>query len=117
MKIVVMALAATFSLSAFATELNAKIDRVYCTIAHNKLVRTQYMNKARTVSFTENKTVVIEGLENLLPKVLETASQTPADREQDYVFTMNHEGRSYLLKTEDSPETQVLIRLISQSCR
>jgi len=117
MKFIVLALVATFSISAFATELSAKIDRTFCTINNGKIVRTQFMNKTRTVSFTENKTVSINGLENLLPKVLETAAVTPADMEQDYVFTMTHEGKTYLLNTEDSPETQVLIRLIAQSCR
>lgn len=117
MKSLVIAIVATLSLSALATEFNAKIDRVSCAINNGKVVRTQFMNKARTVSFTENKFVAIDGLENLLPKVLETAAQTPADMEQDYVFTMTHEGKTYVLATEDSPETQVLIRLIAQSCR
>lgn len=117
MKFVVLALTAAFSLTAFATDFSAKIDRTFCTITNGKMVRTQYMNKARSVSFTENKNVVINGLENLLPKVLETAAQSPIDMEQDYVFTMIHEGKTYLLNTEDSPETQVLIRLIAQSCR
>lgn len=117
MKFIVMALVATFSISAFATEFSAKIDRVYCTIANNKVVRTQYMNKTKTLSFTETKTTTIEGLDSVLPKVLETAAVTPADMEQDYVFTMTHEGKTYLLETQASPETQVLIRMISAHCR
>ncbi len=117
MKFIVLALVAAFSISAMATEFNAKLDRVICTINNSKLVRTQYMNKARTVSFTDNKTVAIAGVETLLPKVLETAAVTPADMEQDYVFTMTHEGKTYVLDVKDSPETQVLIRLIAQSCR
>jgi hypothetical protein len=117
MKFVVMALVAAFSVSAMATELNAKMGRVYCTINGSKLVRTQYINKTSTVSFTETKTVEIKGIESLLPKVLETAAPAPLERTEEYVYTMTHEGRSYLLDTSASPETQVLVRLITSSCR
>lgn len=117
MKFVVLALVAAFSISAIATEFNAKLDRVFCSINNDKLVRTQFLNKTRTVSFTENKTVAFDGVETLLPRVLETAAVTPADMGQDYVFTMTHEGKTYVLTVDDSPETQVLIRLIAQSCR
>lgn len=105
------------SVQAFALELNAKIDRVFCSISGSELVRTQYMNKTKTVSFTETKVVRIVGVETLLPKVIETASDAPANMEEDYVFTMTHEGKTYQLDAKASPETQVLVRLISQSCR
>ena len=117
MKAMIVALISVFSLSAFAAEFSAKLDRVYCTIANNKLIRTQYMNKDQTLSFVETKTIQINGLDSMLPKVLETAVEAPADRSGDYVFTMKHEGKEYLLDVDASDETRFVIRMISQSCR
>jgi hypothetical protein len=117
MKFVVLALVAAFSLSASAMEFRAKLDRVFCTINNGNVVRTQFLNKARTVSFTETKTVLVEGVESVLAKVLETAPTTPANMEQDYVFTLIHEGTTYVLNADASPDTQILVRLVAQSCR
>ncbi|MBY0515872.1 MAG: hypothetical protein K2P81_03115 [Bacteriovoracaceae bacterium] len=117
MKLFLASLLISLSVSVSATEFSAKLERTFCSISNNTLTRTEYVNKDMSVSLTETKKVEFNGVEALIPKVLETATQTAPSADEDYVFTMTHEGQKYYLNLKDSDETLFIIRLLSKSCR
>jgi hypothetical protein len=101
--------------SVFATEFNVKIEDINCTISANGAVtRTQ---KVGVATFTEKKTVSMTGLDALVAKAVEVSSQVPASQEEEYVYTMIQDGKSYTLNLKESKESQTLIRLTSRICR
>lgn len=104
------------SVSAFATDFTAKMEDVNCTIKNGVVTRTQTFGKEALGSITETKTVKMNA-ESLIMKAMETSTQTPAGADEDYVYSMNHEGKTYTLNVNDSKESMFLIRMITKSCR
>lgn len=109
---------ATFVLasSAFATDFFAKIDNVDCTIVNGNVTRTLNFGKEFTGSVTETKTVSMKGLAPFIEKAIATARDLdPANPE--FSYKMKHEGKTYILSTDDSRESMALVRMITNICR
>lgn len=111
---IVLGIAST--LSAYATEFSAKMDDVNCTIKNNIVTRTQTFGKDASASITEMKEVKFSA-DSLIMKAMEASTQVPAGTDDEFAFSMVHEGKSYSLNTSDSKETMALIRMITKSCR
>lgn len=116
MKKLLVGICLVSSVSAFATDFTAKMEDVNCTIKNGVVTRTQTFGKDALGSITETKTVKMNA-EALIMKAMETSSQLPAGADDEYVYTMIHEGKSYTLTTSDSKESMFLIRMITKSCR
>lgn len=104
------------SVSAFATDFAAKMEDVNCTIKNGVVTRTQVFGKEALGSITETKMVKMNA-EALIMKAMETSTQAPAGADDEYVYSMIHEGKTYTLSTSDSKESMFLIRMITKSCR
>ena len=55
--------------------------------------------------------------EALIMKAMETSTQTPAGADDEYAYSMIHEGKTYSLNVNDSKESMFLVRMITKSCR
>lgn len=104
------------STSAFATDFYAKIDDVDCKIEKGIVTRKASFGKDAIGSYTETKTVKMEGLAPFIERAMLTSTQTPGSM-PEYAYSMKHEGKSYILNVDDSRESQSLIRMISRICR
>lgn len=116
MKNLFIAICLVSSVSAFATDFTAKMEDVNCTIKNGIVTRTQTFGKEALGSITETKSVSMKA-DALIMKAMETSSQLPAGAQDEYVYTMIHEGKTYTLNTSDSKESMFLIRMITKSCR
>ncbi len=116
MKFALLFAVLAFSASSFATTFTAQIDDIACKIDNGNVTRTVTFGKDVKASFTETKTVKLEGIAPFVQKVVETASNV-AEADTEFVFTMNHEGKNYILNTRESMEGLHLIRMISRICR
>ena len=116
MKNLFIAICLVSSVSAFATDFTAKMEDVNCTIKNGVVTRTQTFGKDALGSITETKNVKMNA-EALIMKAMETSTQVPAGADEDYVYSMTHEGKTYTLTTSDSKESMFLIRMITKSCR
>jgi len=104
------------SVSAFATDFTAKMEDVSCTIKNGIVTRTQTFGKDALGSITETKSVKMNA-DALIMKAMETSTQVPAGADDDYVYSMIHEGKTYTLNVNDSKESMFLVRMITKSCR
>ena len=114
MKIAIALLA--LSTSAFATDFYAKMDDVDCKIENGVVTRKATFGKDFIGSYTETKTVKVEGLTPFIERAMLTSSQTTGSH-PDFAYSMKHEGKTYLLNVDDSRESQSLVRMISRICR
>jgi type 1 fimbria pilin len=106
----------TLSTGALATEFYANIDHTSCSIVNGTATWTTTFGKEFIGSFTQSKTVTMEGLAPFIEKASLVSSQTPsADRE--FSYSMKHEGKTYTLNAEDSTESMALVRMITKICR
>jgi hypothetical protein len=103
------------SASAMATEFYAKIDNTECSIINGVVTSKTSFGKEFTGSFTQTKNVSIEGLTPFIDRAIVTATQTTSD--SGLLFTMKHEGKTYVLNAEDSMESMSLVRMITKVCR
>lgn len=116
MKKLLVILSLASSISAMATEFNVKMDRVTCSIKNNQVIRTEFVGKDQTeASVTEKREVSFTGIESLIEKAAETATDAPAD--EYFGVSMKHDGKVYKLHSEDSRESMTLIRLVGRTCR
>lgn len=109
--ILVSALLASFS--SFATDFSVKMDNTHCSISKGQVTKT---HKIGVASITEKKTVSVTGMETLIQKAAEVSSELPANPQDEFIFQMNHEGKTYTLKMEDSKESLNLVRLLAKIC-
>ncbi len=116
MKFIAFTIALMTSVTVFAADFSARIDNIDCKISNGTVSRTQTFGKDTKASFTETKTVTLNGAEALIKLASETASQIPAS-EAEFSYSMTHEGKTYYLDVNDSKETMYLIRMITKLCR
>lgn len=106
------------STQAFATEFKAHISDTDCTISSKGVVtRTQTFGRDVKASFTETKTITLSNIDALLPKILEISPERAPNPEEEYTYSMTHEGKTYTLSANDSKESMTLVRIITNSCR
>lgn len=116
MKKLFVAVCLVSSISAFAAEFSAKMEDVNCTIKNGVVTRTQTFGKEALGTISETKMVTMKA-DAFIAKAMEVSSQVPARADEDYVYTMTQEGKTYTLSTNDSKEVMLLIRMITKSCR
>lgn len=118
MKIFIVLIALSFSSMALATEFFAQIEEVDCKIVNGMVTRTATFGKEARASYTETKSVKLEGLAPFIEKAIATASETPiSGNVTDITFSMKHEDKMYYLDVDQAREVQYLIRMIARICR
>lgn len=114
MKSIITLAVLTFSLSSFAAvELKSKVNSETCTIKGDKVTKTTSLMNGE-LKFTTTDTVKIEGLEDIARRAV--ASNTGTANEY-FTHELVLDGQTYVLNTNDSKESMMLVNMMSRLCQ
>ena len=99
--------------SLASVELKSQINADTCTIKGGKVTKTTALMNGE-VKFTVEKAVKFEGLEDLARRVSETSTNT---RNEYFTHELVLDGKTYILNSEDSKETMVLLSVMGRLCQ
>lgn len=116
MKSIITVFALALSASSFATELRGRILDIDCVISA-KGVATRTQSIGKEVSFTETKSITLNNIEAIIPKVVQVSREGVPGANEEYAYSIKHDGRTYILNYDDSKESMFLVKLIGRVCR